>query len=108
MRSCAAMTERRTQRMRDYWERAAQRNAMWYVDTSLDFDHPDMERFLATGEQVVSDALDDAPVQPERFEHAVEIGSGLGRICRALAVRFGRVTGVDISTEMVRRARELV
>jgi SAM-dependent methyltransferase len=38
----------------------------------------------------------------------VEIGAGLGRNCRALAARFSRVVGLDISEEMVRRATELV
>lgn len=94
--------------MRTYWERAAQTNAAWYVDTTMNFDDPDMDAFFATGETVVEHALDGASVIPEGREHAVEIGSGLGRICAALARRFDRVTGVDISAEMVRRARELV
>lgn len=94
--------------MRSYWDRAAHANAAWYVDTTLDFDNPDMDRFFETGEVVVREALDNVPVRPEHFAHAVEIGSGLGRICKALAGRFDRVTGVDISPEMVRKARELV
>ena len=94
--------------MRTYWERAAQTNAAWYVDTTLNFDEPDMEAFFETGETVVRLAIDDAPATASQSEHAVEIGSGLGRICAALARRFDRVTGVDISPEMVRRARDLV
>ena len=39
---------------------------------------------------------------------AVEIGSGLGRVCMALAERFDRVVGVDMSPEMVHRASEMV
>jgi SAM-dependent methyltransferase len=94
--------------MRSYWDDAARANAAWYVDTSLDFDHPDMERFFATGRTIVSEAFDGSPVQPPGRAHAIEIGSGLGRVCLALATRFDRVTGIDISPEMVRRARELV
>src|SRR3954452_11534607 len=94
--------------MRGYWDEAARKNAAWYVDTSLSFDHPDMEKFFATGETVVAEALDGAPVTPTRFDNALEIGCGLGRICLALASRFDHVTGIDISSEMIDRARVAV
>ena len=104
----AAGRTRSAARLRAYWDDAAQRNAAWYVDTSLDYDAPDMERFWATGEVVVAEALDNAPVAPPGTRLAVEIGSGLGRICRALSRRgFDEVVGVDISPTMVERAREL-
>lgn len=94
--------------MRAFWEARAEENAAFYVDTSMAYDDPDMVRFFATGEQVVDEALGRAPVQPARYGTAVEIGSGLGRICKALAGEFDQVVGVDISPAMVRRARELV
>jgi SAM-dependent methyltransferase len=94
--------------MRSYWDEGARRNAVWYVDTSLDYDNPDFERFLETGRVIVAEALDDAPVAPAEHGLAVEIGCGLGRICRALAERFDRVIGVDISPEMLKQAGELV
>lgn len=94
--------------MRTYWDEAARTNAAWYVDTSLSFDHPDLDRFFETGRTIVTTAVDEAPVAPPGRQLAVEIGSGLGRICRALSERFDRVVGLDISQEMVRRARELV
>jgi SAM-dependent methyltransferase len=103
-----ARVSRRIEGMRSYWDNAAHENAAWYVDTTLNFDSPDMDEFLETGERIVAEALDGAPAVPAGKQHAVEIGCGLGRICRALAARFDRVTGVDISTEMVRQARELV
>lgn len=95
--------------MRRYWDEGARRNAMWYVDTSLRFDDPDAERFLETGRTVVREALAGAPADPPGRQLAVEIGSGLGRICWALAESgFERVIGVDISPEMVARARDLI
>ena len=94
--------------MRDYWDGRARDNAAWYVDTSLSYDDPDMEKFFETGRVVKAIALDDAPVKPAGRALAVEIGSGLGRICAALAEEFDGVVGVDISTEMVKRATELV
>ena len=100
---------RDTAKMREYWEQRAQLNPAFYVDTSLDYDNPDMDRFLETGRRVATIALDEAPaVAPARTGVAVEIGCGLGRICLALSERFDRVVGYDISAEMLRRARELV
>ena len=96
-------------KMREYWEERAKLNPAFYVDTSLDYDNPDMEQFLATGRRVVTIALDDPPaVTPARTGTAVEIGCGMGRICLALRERFDHVVGFDISEEMLRRARELV
>lgn len=94
--------------MRRFWDDAARRNAAWYVDTGLDYGNPDMGAFFETGRRIVGVALDQSPVVPARHELAVEIGSGLGRNCLALAERFDRVVGIDIAPEMVRQARELV
>jgi len=102
------MTSKDEQAMRTYWDERARLNAVWYVDTSLSFDAPDLERFFETGRRVVAEALDGSPVQPPGNDLAVEIGAGLGRICRALAERFDRVVGIDVSSEMLNRARELV
>jgi SAM-dependent methyltransferase len=98
----------RTSAQRAYWEERARLNAAFYVDTSLDYHAPDMERFLETGRVVVGLALDDAPAQPQHHRLAVEIGCGLGRICLALSERFETVIGYDISQEMLQQAKELV
>lgn len=42
-----------------------------------------------------------------RRERALDFGCGVGRHARLLAESFTSVTGVDVSGEMVRRAREL-
>lgn len=94
--------------MRAYWEERARLNAAFFVDTSLDYDAPDMARFLETGQVVVNLALEDGPATPTRFGTAVEIGCGLGRVCRALSERFEHVIGYDISAEMLRQAQPIV
>ena len=94
--------------MRRFWDERAVENALWYIDTSLDADQPDLERFLATGREVVRIAVLDAPVRPATMGHALEIGPGVGRICLALAEHFDRVTGIDVSAEMVERASAFV
>jgi SAM-dependent methyltransferase len=94
--------------MREYWDEGARRNAAWYVDTTLVYEQPDMAQFLETGEDIVGTLVDGSPVEPTGRGLAVEIGSGLGRVCLALAERFERVIGVDVSPEMVRQAGDLV
>ncbi|MBW3663701.1 MAG: class I SAM-dependent methyltransferase [Actinobacteria bacterium] len=97
-----------TSHARRYWDERAGENALWYVDTSLDYDAPDVERFLADGDRVVTYALDRHEHLLPGHDRALEIGCGVGRICRALADRFDTVIGVDISPRMIERARELV
>lgn len=94
--------------MRSFWDEAAKKNAAWFVDTSISFDEPDMEAFFDTGRLIVDEAYGRSPVQPTAHDLAVEIGSGLGRNCLALAEHFSRVVGIDISPEMVRQSNELV
>lgn len=93
-------------RQRDFWDSAAKASAAFYVDTTVSYDNPDMDAFFATGTTIVDQAL--APVAPADHGLAVEIGSGLGRNCLALAAHFDRVVGVDIAPEMIRQANELV
>ena len=94
--------------MRRYWDDRARENAVWYVDTSVNYEAPDMERFMATGHEVVRRALLEAPVRPAGRALAVEIGCGVGRICLALSEHFDNVVCVDISESMVAQARQLV
>jgi SAM-dependent methyltransferase len=93
--------------VRDFWDARAKENAAFYVDTSLDYAEPDMARFFETGLAVVEEALHQAPVKPVRYGRALEIGSGLGRICRALASEFDEVIGVDIAPSMIAQAETL-
>lgn len=93
-------------RQRDFWDSAARVSAAFYVDTTVSFENPDMDVFFATGKKIVDQAL--APVAPAQHEVALEIGSGLGRNCLALAERFSMVIGVDIAPEMIRQAAALV
>ena len=65
--------------------------------------------FFATGEREVAARLEGAEglAAPARDEAALDFGCGLGRTARALARRFEHCVALDISEEMVRRAREL-
>lgn len=88
--------------MRADWDRRARENAPYYVCTT---GAGSAESFAASGErdldEKVVDGLDVSPGW-----RVLEIGCGMGRLLRPLAPRVARVVGVDLSEEMLRRARE--
>ena len=69
----------------------------------------ELAEFFKTGSIEVEHVLQEARAlgRPQRWTRALDFGCGLGRATRALAGHFESVEGVDISTEMVSRAREL-
>lgn len=98
-----------SRKMRSDWDRRAREDALHYVNTSQE--RWDEGAFFATGEANVQDQiLSEMAVICQGREPAemrvLEIGCGVGRMTRALAAVFGEVHGVDVSPEMVRRARE--
>ena len=90
-----------------YWDERARENALWFVDTQLDRDDPDLDAFWEHGESVVERMLAMVGLDVGRDEDVLDIGCGVGRLTRALARRARHVYGFDVSGEMLRRAREL-
>jgi SAM-dependent methyltransferase len=93
--------------MRDFWDRAAAENQLYFVDNSLDYRRPDAERFWRDGERELDALLGAVGAALEPADDVVEIGCGVGRLTRVLARRGDRVLALDISGEMLARAREL-
>jgi SAM-dependent methyltransferase len=96
------------EKMRLDWDRRARENARYYVATGKT-EWSDAE-FFASGEQAVAeDILTDmgnvCQGKDPKQMRVIEIGCGAGRITRALAGLFGEVHAVDVSGEMVARAR---
>ncbi len=95
-------------RMRKDWDRRAREDALHYVHSGRrDWDTGE---FFATGEQNVREQitpdLDDiCRGRSPSDMRVLEIGCGVGRMTRALAGVFGEVHGVDVSPEMVTRAK---
>jgi SAM-dependent methyltransferase len=69
----------------------------------------DPDEFFASGERDVERlmAVCDEFGLPARRACALEVGCGVGRLLRALARRFERCTGFDVSPSMLERAAEL-
>ena len=100
--------EEQLELMKRDWDRRARENARHFVATGRT-DWTD-QAFFASGETAVAqDILTDTtniyqgkdPLQMR----VLEIGCGAGRLTRALSNIFGEIHAVDVSGEMVARAR---
>jgi ubiquinone/menaquinone biosynthesis C-methylase UbiE len=97
-------------KMRSDWNGRAKENAQYYVQNEKE--QWDRREFFRSGEiSVANDVMTDmAAICGGRRSpldlRMLEIGCGVGRMTRMLARIFGHVTGVDISEEMIRQARE--
>lgn len=105
----ATELRKQLEKMRQDWDERARENARYYVNTACQ-DWSD-EEFFASGERTVAEEIltDMTNIcqgkDPAQMK-VLEIGCGAGRVTRALARLFGEVHGVDISGEMVARARQ--
>lgn len=92
--------------MRRDWDERARKDAFFYI---ADWDKQwDPDAFFASGEadvrRLVDPALPHLANAPEAAS-MLEIGCGVGRMTRSFARRFARVYALDISPEMIARAR---
>lgn len=92
-----------------HWEEMAQLDPYWAIlsDPTKKFGKWSIEEFYSTGEQEVSKLMELVRElgYPGALDSALDFGCGLGRLTRALSKYFNKCTGVDISEEMIRRAR---
>lgn len=93
--------------MRDFWNERAEENAFFFVDNSLDYRHPDAERFWSDGAMWLDRLLGELDAELAPTDEVVEIGCGVGRLTRVIARRAAGVRALDISERMLDRAREL-
>src|SRR5580704_8746433 len=92
--------------MRRFWNARAREDAFYFVDTRQRYRATDPQRFWDSGE-LVDYLLDGLGVRLRPTDTVLEIGCGIGRITRPLAARAARVIALDVSDEMLSRAREL-
>jgi SAM-dependent methyltransferase len=98
-----------SERLRQAWDQRARENAKHYIAT-LQPEWTDAD-FFASGEATVdghirTDLENICQGRDPKDMRVLEIGCGAGRITRALSGLFGEVHAVDISGEMVARARQ--
>src|SRR6516164_1215503 len=104
------MDPRVLNKMRSEWNDRAKENAQYYVQNATE--DWDQREFFRSGEinvanEVMTDMVAICGGQRSPLDvRMLEIGCGVGRMTRMLARIFAHVTGVDVSEEMVRQARE--
>lgn len=97
-------------RYRSQWEANAKLDALWAVLT-LDGklgDGWNERAFFQTGQQEVEEVfhfIEGSHIATPPNAKALDFGCGVGRVTQPLAARVSHVVGVDISGEMIRRAR---
>jgi len=93
--------------MQQFWDERAREDAFFFVDNRLEYRNPDVESFWAEGESDLAALLTlvGAAIRPQ--DTVVDIGCGVGRLTRAIAAQEATVLAVDVSREMLDRAREL-
>lgn len=90
--------------MQREWEQRAQSDAFGYIGRG--YAETDA-KFWSSGETDLEELiLRDIELQPSAS--ALEIGCGVGRLVRPLALRVAEATGVDIARGMISRGRKLV
>jgi SAM-dependent methyltransferase len=97
------VTDRATRR---FWDRRADENAFFFVDSRLDYGDPDLDWFWEDGERRLDELLGALGVALAPGDQVVEIGCGIGRLTRTIAARADRVHALDVSPRMLELARE--
>jgi cyclopropane fatty-acyl-phospholipid synthase-like methyltransferase len=87
--------------MTERWETLAQEDAEFYIWT--DVAHGD--DFYESGERDVDRILAVAGKHIARFDRAMEMGCGIGRLTLPMSRRFGSICAVDIAPTMTERLR---
>ena len=94
--------------MRADWNRRALEDANYYV--AFGRRDQDESEFLSSAADVVRDLEGEIKRLPAETapssRRALEIGCGPGRLMRPLSRHFGEIHGVDVSDEIIARARE--
>jgi len=96
------------EKMQRDWDERARENARYYVATGKE-EWTDDE-FFASGrqtvkEEILTDMINICQGKDPAAMRVLEIGCGAGRVTRALSELFGEVHAVDVSSEMIQRAR---
>jgi SAM-dependent methyltransferase len=92
----------RSGRSRKFWDAAARQDPMWHIATGA---ASDAGTFFASGRRETDLFLAHTGVVPDRSQTVLEIGCGMGRMTARLAELYGTVIALDVSPEMLARAR---
>jgi SAM-dependent methyltransferase len=93
------------------WEDLGTMDPLWSILTEPDKKHGkwDIQEFFTTGEKEIDRLMNKSETlrRPLGRGIALDFGCGVGRLTRALAKHFEKCCGVDISSTMIEKAKEL-
>jgi SAM-dependent methyltransferase len=93
--------------MRRFWDERAREDALYFVDNRLAYGDVDPEAFWRGGESDLLKLLDLFGLEIGPGDTVLDIGCGVGRLTRPAASRARAVVALDVSEEMIERAKEL-
>lgn len=91
--------------MQRFWDERAREDAYFFVDNRLGYGDPDLESFWRGGERGLEKTLEATGMEIRAADAIVEVGCGVGRLTRPIAARAREVWAIDVSPEMLERAR---
>src|SRR4051794_32184177 len=94
--------------MRRFWGARAREGAYPFVDSRPGYGHPHLEQVWAQGARGLDRMLELLGLELPPGATVLDLGCGVGRLTRPLAERAGRVIALDVSPEMLARARDNV
>lgn len=92
--------------MREFWDARAREEAYYFIDNRRVYGDAELAEFWSNGEQDLDHFLGLLGAQLAPDDVALDIGCGVGRLTRVLAKRTHKTYGIDVSEEMLERARE--
>lgn len=91
--------------MQRFWDARAREDALFFVDDRVPYRQADVGAFFAGGEEAVA-IFERELGFTVRGDRLVDLGCGVGRLTRVLAKRAREVVALDVSPEMLARAKE--
>jgi len=87
---------------KDFWNRKAKENALWYVSSVGPYQGRDEQGFWESGQKIWQHIRSVIGYSPRKTDTFVEIGCGVGRLTRAISPDVGELIAQDISEEMLK------
>jgi SAM-dependent methyltransferase len=91
--------------MRDFWDARAREDALYFVDNRRTYGSAELGGFWEEGERDLERMFAALELQLRPSDVVLDIGCGVGRLTRVLSQRAESVYALDVSPEMIERAR---
>jgi SAM-dependent methyltransferase len=92
--------------MRAFWDARAREEPYFFIDDRRTYGDETLDGFWREGERDLDRLLELLGVAISPRDDVLEIGCGVGRLTRPIAARARQVHALDISAEMIERARK--